>query len=75
MLGAPGPAIAGAHRSQNLMLVPRVVPLAEQWGRTMELLVTDGWLQPCNWYFAETWLGNPSGLCSLVQGGGAGGTD
>lgn len=42
MLGTPSPAIAGAHRSRNLMLVPRVVPLAEQRGRTKELLVTDG---------------------------------
>lgn len=72
VLGAPGQAMAGAHQSQNLMLVPRVVPLAEQRGGTMELSLPDGRLQPWNWYFAETLLGNPSGLCSLVQGIGGG---
>lgn len=66
VLGAPGQAMASAHQSLNLMLVPGAVPLTEQRGRSVALWLPDGQLPLCKLYFAETLLGNPSGLCFLV---------
>lgn len=54
VLGAPGQAMAGAHQSLKPMLVPGAVPLTEQRGRTVALLLPDGQLPLCNLYLAET---------------------